>query len=92
MTQSLLMPVPFGFGSGGNARRWTASRPQKGFLFVDGSKGHLECCILPAGRNTHSDVPTHKHAQRATYPTHTLERSPDIMGAASRGSSAGRPG
>lgn len=77
MTQSLLMLVAQsalvsaagrGGGVGGDACRWTASRPQKGFLFVDKSKGHLDCCILPAGRNTHSDMPTHKHTQRATYP------------------------
>lgn len=40
-------------------------------MFVIEFKGHFNCCILAAGKNTHSDVPTH---------THTHERGLDMMG------------
>lgn len=40
-------------------------------MFVDKFKGHFNCCILAAGKNTHSVVPTH---------THTCEQGLDMMG------------
>lgn len=51
-------------------------------MFVDKFKGHFNCCILPAGKNTHSDAPPHTHTHTTIQiHTHThFEQRPDIMG------------